>query len=469
MYSEIFKRVIILLTLGLLTISAFFIRLENFKNSKSRSTDEIIYYTMAQQVKKNILNYNSIPYAQILESEGRYIPEYLKRPLFKYPPLFVFMLAQSLKNFGMSLISAAYISILSGALLVPIVYLLGSSIFNRSVGIISAFFLFIDPVSIVCSQKIWLETPLALFSILSVLFFIWGLNQKYAFLFIYSGICCGLATLTKYPGILLICIYFIYAFFYQRHLLRKGLFWLGIFIPFIMLTPWIMWNFEIYGTNFIKSQILLHTTTEHLGQVFGKILLIIGFLGLIAFILLLKKENIRSILSLESYDKNDRLCVVLAIALGIVLITNLIRAFQLTYIPVVGWQIKMFYNEPPTFYLGRLLEFSLIYAFGYLAYFFRESIRNDGRSVIKLATVIYMIFYIFWGNYQSRYILVCIPFLLILSVQILMRIFKYIVKMPLGCKKNIFLFMILMLISFILIKTTYINQILTFSNDFCYF
>ena len=60
---ENIKKIIIFIIIGGLCVSAFFIRLENFKKPGPRTTDEAIYYIMARQMEHNIFDYNATNYA----------------------------------------------------------------------------------------------------------------------------------------------------------------------------------------------------------------------------------------------------------------------------------------------------------------------------------------------------------------------------------------------------------------------
>jgi dolichyl-phosphate-mannose--protein O-mannosyl transferase len=173
------KKRTIFLMLGLFAASAFFVRLENFKNSEMRTIDEIVYYHMAEQVlDQGLSGYNSVPYGEELASKGRPLPDYFFQPLFKHPPVFTFLAALSIKVFGKGMIFAEYVSLLMSVLMIPLIYLLGTLVYDRRVGILSAFFLWIDPGNIICSQKIWMDTTIAFFTLLAAVLFIGGLKHN---------------------------------------------------------------------------------------------------------------------------------------------------------------------------------------------------------------------------------------------------------------------------------------------------
>ena len=104
--SQTGKNVLIVLILSALTLCAFLTRLENVKKSKLISIDEMVYYRMGAQLKNDIFNYNTIPYANDLSKQGRDLPEYFFDPLFKYPPLFSLLIMESINLFGQNFIEA---------------------------------------------------------------------------------------------------------------------------------------------------------------------------------------------------------------------------------------------------------------------------------------------------------------------------------------------------------------------------
>ena len=71
-----FRTVFAWVFLSVLTASAFFIRLENFKKSNMRTIDEIVYFRMAVQMSRNPADYNTIPYGEELKAGGRDLPDY---------------------------------------------------------------------------------------------------------------------------------------------------------------------------------------------------------------------------------------------------------------------------------------------------------------------------------------------------------------------------------------------------------
>lgn len=446
----------------ILMFSAFFIRLENFKNSRARTIDEIVYYRIGKQLTHNVFNYNTIEYAKELSSEGRDLPGYFFEPLFKYPPLFSYLILVSMKLFGQMMLAAFYVPLVMGVVLIPLTYWLGVLCFGRKAGILAALLAYLDPVTIICSQKIWMETMLAALTLLSILYFMRGIKLGNSKLFLWCGFWCGMATLVKYPGILVIAGCSLYGFLYDKKLFRDPHFMIGMILPFLMLIPWIIWNLSVVP---IDSYVGLHSSKLHQKETVVKFLylLVVGALFRIYFI---KIRNSNQTLS----DNNNflkKVKVVLGITLLILTSKNLWHALLLDYIPTSSWQSGMFYYEWPTFYFGRLIEFSPIFIFAIIELFIHS--KSPLMRVLKLQSLIILGFYIFWGNYQSRYILAVIPLMIVLAVGGVWRCYERLNEIKNGPSRRVAKVILIGLLILGVLKILYINTVLSYPNDLCYF
>lgn len=472
MPSEAIKKIFIVLMLGSLTATAFFIRLENFKNTPARSTDEIVYYRMGKQVlREGLAGYNTIPYARELAAQGRPLPDYFFQPAYKYPPLFTLMIAQSMRMFSETLLAAAYVPVLAGVLLIPLTYLLGTFVANRFVGVLAAFLMFMDPVGVICSQKVWPETTLTLFSLLSVLCFIHAIQQKKHSFFLPSGICCGLAVLTKYPEILLLGAYALYAAARRKDLFGDKFFRTGLATPALMLLPWILWNVRVYGWNWFPMQTSLHSNPLHQKELLLKTTVTLVIIAGACFWLFSRggKRLLQHYISRRDHTNDTALLLIGGLGIAAILRENLRRGFDFTSLPVVGWSSGMFYYAPATFYLGRLLEFSLVYSFAYAVFFLPAKAINEQVRVLKIVSAVLMLFYVFWGNYQSRYILSSIPPLLVLASYGVHLTTTKILQQPPSIHRHTLLILFVFLIIYAFLKTSHINASLSFPNNLCYF
>lgn len=471
MPPEPVQKLLMVLLLGLLTISAFFIRLENFKNSQARSIDEIVYYRMGKQVlQEGLAGYNTIPYGRELAAQGRPLPDYFFQPVFKYPPLFTLLIVQSMKIFGSTLLSAGYVSLITGALLIPLTYLLGAIAFGRNAGLGAAIFAYLDPVSIICSQKIWLESPLAFFSLCSIIFFTQAFKTQKSFYSIWGGLFCGLATLVKYPGILIIPVTIFFVYRHQRPLFQNKNFLLGCSIPFLMLMPWGIWNFLIYKADFLRVQWGFHSMRSHQGMLLSRVgaisLVILIFIALRAYRQRLRlplNEGIFGQKFLSLATTAFWLIVLLSIA------DEIVHAFQFAYIPTHGWQAMMFEGKPLTFYFGRLVEFSPFFLLGYASFIFWGDELTQAGKFIRFQALGILIFYIIWGNFQSRYILASIPLFLVLASYFALLVIRKTAQTQNVSLKRLLMAACLLFACYTLLKAQNINSLLSFPNDLCYF
>ena len=87
---------------------------------------------------------------------------------------------------------------------------------------------------------------------------------------------------------------------------------------------------------------------------------------------------------------------------------------DLSYMPSSSNQVNFFAHEPWFFYLRRLLELSPVYVFSFGAILV-FSLKWREHAYPLLASAMLFSFFILWGNYQSRYLLPVVPFLLILA------------------------------------------------------
>jgi len=481
MFSTTFKTIITTLMLGLLTLSAFFIRLENFKKSQMRSIDEIVYYRMGKQIaEEGLSGYNTIPYGRELAARGRELPDYFFAPLFKHPPVFSFLLSFSMRIFGKSMTSAAYVPLLCGVFLIPLCYILGRLIFNWKVGLFAAIFMWIDPVSMICSQKVWMGTTISFFTLISITCFTYGLlKAKKDIFFIFGGMACGLAVLTKYTGILPTIIIVTFARLYQPELFKNKKFVSSLFIPFLFLIPWVLWNWKVYKLQTFDTMFnKLNPHFAKLLQQFDVILILPVIIVIIALILLYKKlteEDTEESLNIsKNEDKPNLLKNILPFTLTGVLLfllrEQIFLGFQFDYLPKVSWGNFGFRDgNPAFFYFTQLAKFSMIYIAGFLSLLIGNKNSSLPKSFLRLSAIIILVFFILWGNYQSRYIIQAVPILIVLASSFLIKLFDMASTKEAFLLRVIYKSLIILFLICTLTKTYYLNLVLSYSHDFCYF
>ncbi len=477
MKRQIIKKFLIFLTLTFLSISAFIIRLNNFKKHQMRTIDEIVYYTMGSQMAKNILDYNTIPYGKKLMASGRKLPKYFSEPLFKHPPVFSLLISFSIRIFGDKLLSAEYISLTAGILMIPLIYLLATLIFDWKIGLISALFLWLDPITIMCSQKVWMGTTIAFFVLLSAVLFISALKYNKNWLFILSGISAGLAVNTKYTGILITIAITIFAIIYKKNLFKNKYFIISLGLPIIMLMPWFYWNYKVYGIKSVLRHPELLALVKDIKRL-SKIIPIFLLAGIGTILYKkIKKNNKSNIWYYFTNNKNIKnnnilssLSYILILTIICIFLKNaLLHSLQPRHIPFTSWMFGVFLNETPSFYFRRLIEYSFIYTLSFIYLFSYTPNRKPEASLISISAGIILTFFIMWGNYQSRYILSAIPFLIILGVKLWFQLFNKVSK-----SSNTLIYFLgrlglRVLLIYILLKTYLLDVLLSFTNNMCYF
>lgn len=322
----------------------------------------------------------------------------------------------------------------------------------------------IEPINWISSQKIWMESTVSFFTIFSLYLFIKALRQNRRCLFLLSGVFIGLAVLTKYPGILSLFIICIYALLKEKRVFREKSFLFVLVIPFVMLSPWVYWNYRIYKFNFISEIFTTHGLTAGHFNIFGSNYILPGFLivSLIVLFIYLSKNR--------GYFANAFMIFIL-IAFIFLLYRNILNGMRLFYIPQTGWMIGMFSDEPWFFYLGRFIELSPIYIFsfaGILLYCLDREYKKEYIFLMVTIAVI-LIFYIWWKNYQSRYVLASVIPLIILSSRTQFFISTKIDRFTRPPLRQVAKIAFVLLIAFMIIKTLIVDVALTVVDNVCYF
>ena len=95
---------------------------------------------------------------------------------------------------------AAVVPFIFSLLFILTMYLLAKKLFSERIALISAFLLSISPIEILCSQKIWADTMVSFFVVLTALLFFLAKERSNLFLCFIAGITSGIAVLAKQSG-----------------------------------------------------------------------------------------------------------------------------------------------------------------------------------------------------------------------------------------------------------------------------
>lgn len=413
-----------LLVLLLLLILGFFLRIEGFKKPHKFTFDEIVYTNLSNQLKQNPLNYTSKPIYDDCIKKGRELPSYLKQPLFKHPPLYCYFGSLGQRFLDNPFMATFIPSLIFGLALIPLTFYIGSYLFNQETGILASFLITLDPISGLCSQKIWLETTLTFFMFLAFLFIIKALIDKKESSFVWAAIASGLAILSKATGAITVLFMIIVLSIYKPYMFKKRPIWIYILLVFLISLPWIIWNSIIYKNEFLYSAL---TIQGELKSYFFLYILSFAILSFILAKIIKHKKQLSGKINKLAVSKTHQIitaCVILTF-LTPYMFKGLINSLNLLYIPSAGWRCGFFHAEPPLFYFRRLIELSPFYLMPLWGVVFFNKLELKQR-LLYIWVFITIGLFIIHGNYQSRYILPAIPALLILAAAFIIKIKNYI-------------------------------------------
>ncbi|MBU4376512.1 MAG: glycosyltransferase family 39 protein [Candidatus Omnitrophica bacterium] len=459
-FSE--KSIYIPLLLAIILIYSFGIRNIGFRQPHHATFDEILYLRLGEQLKEDPTDY--IPEVDAQLKQQHRMPAYINRPIFKHPPLFPWLisltyLAGEADIFGS--MPAILAPLLSGILIIVFTFVLAAKLYDYRVGLLAAFFLSIDPIHWICSEKIWMETTLTLFMLLALLFFFCGIVQSDKLLLL-SGIFAGLALLTKYTGLISLISIFIFAVLFDEKLIYRRNFWFIFIIAAVIFSPWILWNYKVYGSSFLRDMIFVHSE-------FYKFLnykVLIASLSVIAAIILLLTTRLIGHRPGFKRAPFALWAVIITLFAAMALFCPSFRAaaenaFIYNRLPQTGYEIGMFAGEPWTFYFGRLLELSPLYLLSFISMVLFSLGGSREDLLLILSASLMMFFFVIWGNYQSRYLLPVIPIFLMLAGRLVIWVWD---RSNTVCRV-----LFLAIIGYFIIKTANVDIHIALPNSVIYF
>jgi len=285
----------------LILIFSFLIRVTFLIYSPLRGWDETVYLNLGYHLSKNPFDYS-------LKNSGwnDFIPSTdikygwpnigFRAPLLPY----ILSVFYSLNLFFLIPIIVPFI----GTLSVFLSYILGGKLFSKIVGLYSAILFSLIPIHVYSSGKIWTDTLVVFFVLLTLISFWEGYekeNVKYKVLF---GLFLALAIMARYTSLWMVPIFFVYFLIRDNSLkfLKDKYLWYAIGIFSLTLFPWFAYGFVYYG-NFLGAFIHGYKAAGYWGgtqpwsfflENSWKIFSIVGILSIISFLyILIKKEFLR--------------------------------------------------------------------------------------------------------------------------------------------------------------------------------
>jgi hypothetical protein len=158
-----------------------------------------------------------------------------------HPPGYFLMLHVWMQAFGANLTLLRLPSEIAGTLAVPALYLLGTSLYGRVVGLYAALFGAFSPFWIWHSQEARMYTFLLLFTILSSYFFVQALKYRHAWAWLGYAVASLLAIYFQYYAFLVLLVHFIFLVSHWRHYSARLIgAWFGVMVLCAAVyAPWV--------------------------------------------------------------------------------------------------------------------------------------------------------------------------------------------------------------------------------------
>lgn len=346
---------------------------------------------------------------------------------------------------------------ISGICIVIAAFFIGKEAFGARAGALAAVLAAVDPIRLTCSVKMWPDTTLAAFMLAALLYIIKSVKRDSVRIYVTAGIFTGLAMLTKYPALLLFPAGFTILLVFNPSSIRGRRFLLWPAAAFAVFLPWLIWNFQVYGAGFVSNIARLHGVRP---------LFIYNLTAAAALIT-------AACLVASRLPEKIRFLLIAAALIWVFRLPYVSKAFagmlDTSFVPSHGWVSGMFSYEPRLFYAKRLIELSPFFFVSFLG--IPLIAKPKHRSLfILMPALLTLVFYIYWGSYQSRYLLFASTLLMIMASYVIISLRDRIAAMAVPPSARTALYAALTATAvFFFVKTVYVDIGIALMNDLAYF
>jgi 4-amino-4-deoxy-L-arabinose transferase-like glycosyltransferase len=206
--------------------------------------DEGIYFYEARQILQG-----SIPY----------------KDFFKMKPAgMIYIISLVFYFTNQDFIAARILTTLVGLLTSFFLYILAKEMYNQKIGFLAAAFYTFDPLVILFSYKVYMETYATIFLILSAYFTVIGKKRENIPYFFVSGILIGIAVFMKQPSLIMILVLAPFVFYSPnpKKSLKNRLWSFSLLIIGVLLVLSLILAYYLTTgllNEFIYSNIIFHT------------------------------------------------------------------------------------------------------------------------------------------------------------------------------------------------------------------
>ncbi len=187
-------------------------------------------------------------------------------------PVLLPFIISLLMRIGLGEMSVRFLILLMSIVAIPLIYGIGKRLFNKKVGLISAFFLGIFWSFTFYSYRILVDVPVAVLWLATIYtFFEAYKGNKGMKYFVMAGIFLGLSFLMKFSSMLLVLIFAFYVISTEKHrifLNRRMIVFFGV--SFVTIIPFLIFEYITFGhplqfmINVSGSREVIRTLSESL-------------------------------------------------------------------------------------------------------------------------------------------------------------------------------------------------------------
>lgn len=365
--------------------------------------DEDFYVNLATHILENPLNpVGSEPNSWIISSG----------------PVFPYLLALTIYVFGNPYVSTRIVVAIIGSISVVATYFFGKRLFGKTVGTMTGLLMAVNPEHWAISMQVITDIPFFLLFICSLYFIYIGIEDHKNKMLLLGGVLAGLSAITRYPGILILPIFFFYFVLTGRfrYFLTKKVFLSIVIIPSLMLLLWVAY---MLPRNPIGVTVFLTPDSwvpryQLLGNI--SILLLLGVFPLALFPYIHILKNYFS----KKYILNSIVFYVITILILKLLLPEEISLYGVEVLRAVESILDPIH--PILFSLAKLFlyYFSILALVGFFieAYAGTKYKRNEYTLLACWISMILIFFAVLPVSYP-RYLLPALPaFLMVISLEI---------------------------------------------------
>ncbi|OGY51642.1 MAG: hypothetical protein A3J59_04990 [Candidatus Buchananbacteria bacterium RIFCSPHIGHO2_02_FULL_56_16] len=231
------------LALVLITISGAVLRLTNL-GEFDFTVEEDLYAMRAVGYLDYIYSPTQITPVQAFENQQWW----QKFSFHDSPPLSFFIQHIFFKIFGDTIFIARLPYALFGTVSIILMFILGSSLYSKKFGLLSAALAAVSNYSVWTSRISLLETFVIFFTLLTLISIVKAIKGQEEYL-IGVGVFIGLGLLSKYTALVLLPLSFFIILFSKKELFKSRRLYGGMLLFFIIISPLIIYNVNYYLTR----------------------------------------------------------------------------------------------------------------------------------------------------------------------------------------------------------------------------